>query len=79
MTGFEVFLLIVISSCIIVFYFACGMTKGKDEYSVKGWIFAPARWLKKFLCGMFIGHDYERVDFGYQCKHCLKTKLLNKV
>ena len=41
------------------------------DYNFHGWIFAPARWLRRFLCGMFIGHEY---DNNGVCKHCFKKK-----
>lgn len=64
----------VISIVSVIFYLAAGMTKYTDEYTLKGWFFAPARALKKFLCGMFIGHKWIKKDSRYYCSICLKNK-----
>jgi len=56
---------------IILLYFIFGMLYDKiDGYALKGWLFAPARGLRKLICGMFFGHEYED---GF-CTHCLKKE-----
>ena len=59
---------------IIAWYLAFGMTKEETEYTLKGWFFAPARGLKKFLCGMFLGHNWITKESKCFCSYCLKDK-----
>ena len=54
---------------IIILYLSVGMM-GKYGYEYKGWIFAPARCLRKFLCGMILGHKYA----NGKCIHCHKRQ-----
>ena len=62
--------IIIVSSIIIIPYFCSGMTSENGDYKYKGWIFGFARFLRKFLCGMFLGHKYE----NGKCVHCFKKQ-----
>ena len=55
---------------ILIPYLMFGMTINVRSYMLKGWFFAPARAFRKFLCGMFLGHEY---NDGI-CTHCLKRR-----
>ena len=52
---------------IIYFIFGC---MGKRDYELHGWFFGFARFTRKFLCGMFVGHEYE----NGKCVHCFKKE-----
>jgi len=69
----EFLLLVIVVAVPLVFVGYIGMTKEDDHFLTNGWFFAPFRWLKRFGCGMFVGHKWKNIGNGNKiCIHCLK-------